>query len=95
MIQLKKVARVFSVTLSNPTGGAEVSIEAATGTIYDNDDEPTITVPDSITVNESDGYAMIPISLSHLTYQRVECIIQWSQNLQLVVDWISILLVLN
>ena len=61
----------FTVTLSNPTGGAVISDGTAVGRIRDNDSDPTITIPESISVNEEDGNVAIPISLSATTYESV------------------------
>ena len=64
----------FSVILTNPSAGAEVSNSAAraAGTILDDDVEPTITVPAMVSGIESDGNIEIPILLSNMTYQEVE-----------------------
>ena len=62
----------FTVTLSNPTGGALISTRSAVGTIYDSDSSPYLSIPASISVNESDGNITIPIEFSNLTYEVVE-----------------------
>ena len=64
----------FTVTLSNATGGAEISDEIATGTINDNDRthyEPILTTTESISVNESEGMVVIPLNLSYATDDQV------------------------
>ncbi|MCA9919391.1 MAG: hypothetical protein KC445_15635, partial [Anaerolineales bacterium] len=44
----------FTVVLGNPTGGAELGVFSATGTILD-DDEPLLTINDATAVSESDA----------------------------------------
>ena len=61
----------FSVTLSSPTNGAGIADGTAQGTIYDNDDRPTITAPTTISVNEADGNVEIPVNLSNLNHEYV------------------------
>ena len=61
----------LSVSLSNPTSGANIGHTSATGYIYNDDNQPVITAPESISVSESDGNIEIPISLSNSSYREV------------------------
>ena len=58
----------FHITLSNPTGGADIQVGSAIGTIRDNDTShyrPVLMVPTTVSVSESDGHVAIPLNLSY------------------------------
>ena len=61
----------FTVTLSNPTGGAGIAAGTAKGVIKDNDNKPILTAESTVNVNEAAKIVSIPINLSHLTYEEV------------------------
>ena len=63
----------FTITLSDPADGAQLKAggNSATITIPDDDPEPTLTVSESVSVNEADGKVMLVISLSNQTVDEI------------------------
>ncbi len=60
---LDELTEAFTVTLSNPTGDAQIGDGTATVTIQDNDPPPVLSVAD-LSVGESDGIATLTVSLN-------------------------------
>jgi hypothetical protein len=67
---LDEPAETFTVTLSNPSSGAEIATASATGTINDDDSPPTVSIGDAPAVSEG-GTASFPVTLSAPSGQAV------------------------
>ena len=70
--------KTFTLKLSNPTGGASIAYGVARGSINDNDSEPTLMAPTTISVSEADGNVSIPISLSNMSSEIIT--VQYTAN---------------
>jgi hypothetical protein len=67
---LNELSETLYVNLTNAAGGT-ITASQGTGTIYDNDAEPSLTIED-ITVNESDGTAELTLVLSALSGRAID-----------------------
>ena len=64
---INETNETFTVTLTSPTGDADLDDAVATGTIMDNDPDPVLTIATSVSVGESDTNTSISATLTGAT----------------------------